>query len=83
VEWLLNAVGTDPATATQRDVCGEQVTVVPVNGDGWQMWRQARTTLDDHYPVLVFFAGLTARTTERAYARALLQLDHWTLYDRP
>jgi hypothetical protein len=31
----------------------------------------------------VFLAGLTARTTERAYARALLQLDHWTLYDRP
>jgi hypothetical protein len=30
-----------------------------------------------------FFAGLTAGTTQRAYARALLQLDHWTLYDRP
>jgi hypothetical protein len=29
------------------------------------------------------FAGLTARTTERAYARALLELDHWTLYSRP
>jgi len=29
------------------------------------------------------FAGLTAGTTERAYARALLELDHWTLYSRP
>jgi hypothetical protein len=30
-----------------------------------------------------FFAGLTAGTTRRAYAHALLQLDHWTLYNRP
>jgi hypothetical protein len=30
-----------------------------------------------------FFAGLTAGTTQRAYTRALLQLDHWTLYDSP
>lgn len=30
-----------------------------------------------------FFAGLTAGTTVRAYARALLQLDRWALYDRP
>lgn len=31
-----------------------------------------------------FFAGLTAGpTSQRAYARALLQLDHWTLFDRP
>lgn len=28
-------------------------------------------------------AGLTAGTTVRAYARALMRLDHWTLYDRP
>lgn len=31
-----------------------------------------------------FFAGLTVGpTTQRAYARALLQLDHWVLFDRP
>lgn len=31
-----------------------------------------------------FFAGLTVgQTTQRAYARALLRLDHWTLFDRP
>jgi hypothetical protein len=28
-------------------------------------------------------AGLSARTKHRAYARALTQLDHWCLYDRP
>ncbi|MEV4349706.1 DUF4253 domain-containing protein [Actinoplanes sp. NPDC049596] len=28
-------------------------------------------------------AGLTARTTTRAYARALLDLDRWCLYNRP
>ncbi|GGN64937.1 hypothetical protein GCM10010112_25650 [Actinoplanes lobatus] len=28
-------------------------------------------------------AGLTAGTSVRAYARALTQLDHWTLYNRP
>ncbi|MBB3095985.1 hypothetical protein FHR83_003655 [Actinoplanes campanulatus] len=28
-------------------------------------------------------AGLTAGTSVRASARALTQLDHWTLYDRP
>ncbi len=31
----------------------------------------------------VAVAGLTARTTQRAYARALTQLDRWCLYDRP
>jgi hypothetical protein len=31
----------------------------------------------------VCLAGLTARTTVRAYARALTGLDHWTLYNRP
>jgi hypothetical protein len=31
----------------------------------------------------VAIAGLTANTTTRAYARALLQLDHWCLFDRP
>ncbi len=31
----------------------------------------------------VAIAGLTAGTTTRAYARALLQLDRWCLYDRP
>ena len=31
----------------------------------------------------VAIAGLTARTRIRAYARALLVLDHWCLYDRP
>lgn len=31
----------------------------------------------------VFFAGLTAQTSERAYARALMHLDRWALYDRP
>ncbi|MET7424803.1 DUF4253 domain-containing protein [Dactylosporangium sp. NPDC005555] len=31
----------------------------------------------------VAVAGLTAGTSVRAYARALMQLDHWTLYDRP
>ncbi|WP_250006828.1 DUF4253 domain-containing protein [Actinoplanes sp. M2I2] len=31
----------------------------------------------------VAIAGLTARTRTRAYARALLQLDRWCLYDRP
>lgn len=28
-------------------------------------------------------AGLTAGTSIRAYARALMELDHWTLYNRP
>ncbi|BEL06481.1 hypothetical protein Q0Z83_046720 [Actinoplanes sichuanensis] len=28
-------------------------------------------------------AGLTAGTSIRAYARALMELDHWSLYDRP
>ena len=31
----------------------------------------------------ISLAGLTAGTTLRAYARALTELDHWTLYDRP
>ena len=31
----------------------------------------------------LFLAGLTAGTSPRAYARALLQLDRWALYDRP
>ncbi|MEV6849352.1 DUF4253 domain-containing protein [Actinoplanes sp. NPDC051411] len=31
----------------------------------------------------VAIAGLTAQTTTRAYARALLELDRWCLYDRP
>ncbi|MDI6105703.1 DUF4253 domain-containing protein [Actinoplanes sp. NEAU-A12] len=31
----------------------------------------------------VAIAGLTAGTSIRAYARALMQLDHWTLYNRP
>ncbi|GAA0974860.1 hypothetical protein GCM10009555_031830 [Acrocarpospora macrocephala] len=31
----------------------------------------------------MFFAGLTAQTSERAYARALRHLDRWALYDRP
>ncbi|BCJ47939.1 hypothetical protein GCM10010168_22980 [Actinoplanes ianthinogenes] len=31
----------------------------------------------------VAIAGLTAGTTTRAYARALLQLDQWCLYERP
>ncbi|MEU8234633.1 DUF4253 domain-containing protein [Actinoplanes sp. NPDC048967] len=31
----------------------------------------------------VAIAGLTARTTVRAYARALRELDHWCLYNRP
>jgi len=31
----------------------------------------------------VAIAGLTAQTSTRAYARALLQLDQWCLYDRP
>lgn len=31
----------------------------------------------------VAIAGLTARTSTRAYARALLELDQWCLYDRP
>ncbi|MFF5081159.1 DUF4253 domain-containing protein [Actinoplanes sp. NPDC000266] len=31
----------------------------------------------------VAIAGLTAGTTTRAYARALLELDRWCLYERP
>ncbi|GAA3198477.1 DUF4253 domain-containing protein [Dactylosporangium siamense] len=31
----------------------------------------------------VCLAGLTAGTTIRAYAKALTELDHWTLYSRP
>jgi hypothetical protein len=31
----------------------------------------------------VCLAGLTAGTTVRAYAKALTELDHWTLYNRP
>jgi hypothetical protein len=31
----------------------------------------------------VAIAGLTAQTTTRAYARALLELDRWCLYNRP
>jgi hypothetical protein len=32
----------------------------------------------------LFFAGLSAQGTPlRAYARALMRLDHWTLYNRP
>ncbi|GAB3827953.1 DUF4253 domain-containing protein [Dactylosporangium cerinum] len=31
----------------------------------------------------VSLAGMTARTAVRAYARALTELDHWTLYERP
>ncbi|MEV4279730.1 DUF4253 domain-containing protein [Actinoplanes xinjiangensis] len=31
----------------------------------------------------VAVAGLTAGTSIRAYARALMELRHWTLYDRP
>jgi hypothetical protein len=31
----------------------------------------------------VAIAGLTAQTKTRAYARALLQLDRWCLYNRP
>jgi hypothetical protein len=31
----------------------------------------------------LFLARLTAGTSPRAYARALLRLDRWALYDRP
>ncbi|MGW4945354.1 hypothetical protein ACWEOZ_27615 [Actinoplanes sp. NPDC004185] len=31
----------------------------------------------------VAIAGLTARTRVRAYARALLELHQWCLYNRP
>jgi hypothetical protein len=31
----------------------------------------------------VAIAGLTAQTSIRAYARALLELDQWCLYNRP
>ena len=55
---------------------------IRLSGDGARVVRlppDAERLACEH----VSLAGLTAGTTVRAYARALMQLENWTLYNRP